>query len=195
MIKKSLIIATFTTAMLAQTTMCFKKEWIDPSTIETTIMGGGKCDNKNSIEQMKEKGWSVDDIKISSGKTGMNFIYILKKGGMVAINNDDLETRLNKIQDDRELAAKNKKILAKSKRGEEVYKKHCISCHGLNGEEESYNTSRKINEMSEEEIKIAFRDYDNNEKDNGMAIIMKPYVGLVFGDDLDAVSKYIQTLK
>ena len=54
MIKRGLLIASLATAIMAQTTMCFKKEWQDPSTIETTVMDGGKCAGFNSIEQMKK---------------------------------------------------------------------------------------------------------------------------------------------
>ena len=198
MTKKSLLaitIALFTTSMMAETTMCFKSNWNDPSTVETTIMSGGKCADLNSIEQMKKNGWSVDDIKISSGKEGMNFMYILKKGGMVALSDSDLENRLNKLQDKREIAKKEADVKEASLNGEKVYVKRCQSCHGEKGNIEAYNTSKKISTMSIEEIKIAFREYSNNQKDNGMGLIMKPYTSLVFGNDLDAVAKYIQTLK
>jgi cytochrome c553 len=195
MIKRGLLIASLATAIMAQTTMCFKKEWQDPSTIETTVMDGGKCAGVNSIEQMKKNGWSIDDIKISSGKNGLDFMYILKKGVVTTLNDTDLEARLNQIQDNREKAKEEAKKKEAALTGEKIYKHHCQSCHGKNGEIESSNTSRKINTMSVDEIKIAFRDYSNNDKDNGMAIIMRPYAGLVFGDDLDAVANYIQTLK
>ena len=43
-------------------------------------LNGGLCGGKFSVNDMKSKGWSVDDIKISQTPTGMNFIYILKNG-------------------------------------------------------------------------------------------------------------------
>ena len=198
MIKKTiatLMIASIGSVLLAETTMCFKSNWSDPSTIETTPMDGGKCAGISSIETMKSNGWVTEDIKISSGKTGMDFIYVLKKGGVVALSDGDLESRLNQIQDKREAAKKEAKIKETAANGQKIYDHHCASCHGKNGELEPYNSSKQLTAMSEDEIIKAFREYSNDDKDNGMAIIMKPYVGLVFGDDLEAVAKYIQTLK
>jgi len=122
MIKRSLLITSLATAIVAQTTMCFKKDWQDPSTIEATAMSGGKCAGVNSIEQMKKNGWSIDDIKISSGKNGLDFMYILKKGVVTTLNDSDLETRLNKIQDNREKAKKEAaaKKLAEKKNAEKI---------------------------------------------------------------------------
>jgi len=195
MIKRSLLITSLAVAIMAQTTMCFKKDWQDPSTIETIKLDGGECKSTQSIEQMKKSGWSISDIKISSGKGGMNFIYILRKDKTIIINDDNLEARLNKIEDNRQNAKKEAKIKAGSLNGEKIYKNRCLSCHGAKGDIKAYNTSEAINKMSVDEIKTAFRDYSNGEKDNGMAIIMKPYAGFVFGDDLNAVANYIQTLK
>ena len=58
--------------------MCFKENHQSMSTIETTPLDGGLCASKNTITDMKAKGWNVDDIKISNTPNGMNFIYILK---------------------------------------------------------------------------------------------------------------------
>ena len=60
--------------------MCFKEGHSSMSTIENIALEGGACAGKYSIKDMKAKGWSVDDIKISQGSNGMNFIYILKDG-------------------------------------------------------------------------------------------------------------------
>jgi len=99
MLKKGLCVLSFATIMMADTTMCFKKDWVDPSTIESTALDGGKCMGNKSLQDMKANGWIVEDIKISSGNSGMNFMYVLKKGGMVAVVSDqDLEERMAKIE-------------------------------------------------------------------------------------------------
>ena len=38
----------------AKTTICYKKDWTSPSTIETTPLDGGECESKYSLIQMKE---------------------------------------------------------------------------------------------------------------------------------------------
>ena len=57
--------------------MCFKEN-ASMTTIESTPLNGGACNGKYTVNDMKAKGWSVDDIKISQTANGMNFIYILK---------------------------------------------------------------------------------------------------------------------
>ena len=44
------------------------------STIETTPLDGGLCAGKNTITDMKAKGWNVDDIKISQTTIFQNVI-------------------------------------------------------------------------------------------------------------------------
>ena len=73
----SSILLLSSTSIFAETTMCFKEN-ASMSTIENTPLDGGVCNGKLSVNDMKAKGWSVDDIKISQSQTGMNFIYILK---------------------------------------------------------------------------------------------------------------------
>ena len=158
MIKKGLFIGAIVSLLSADTTMCFKKDWNDPSTIETVALDGGKCASIKSLEDMKLDGYRVEEIKISSGKIGMNFVYVLKKGGSIVLSDGDLEERLNKIQDKREAKKQEEIVQVAKANGEKIYKSTCASCHGVNGEIESYNTSKKLNTMSVEDIEIAFRD-------------------------------------
>jgi len=194
MIKKGLFVLSLTSFMMADTTMCFKKDWIDPSTIETTTLDGGKCASNKSLVDMKKDGWAVEDIKISSGKSGMNFMYVLKKGGSVILSDGDLEARLNKIQDKREEKAKKVKIAKAKANGGKIYKTTCASCHGLKGEKRVSN-SNALNSMSIDEIEIAMRDYRIEERTGLTAMLMKPYADLVQADEVKSIAQYIKTLK
>lgn len=61
----------------AKTTVCFKKNWSSPSTIETAVLDGGACAGKYSINQMKEMGWNILDIKIDSEQNNLSYQYLL----------------------------------------------------------------------------------------------------------------------
>ena len=75
-ILSSMLILSSTT-IFAETTMCFKEN-ASMTTIESTPLNGGACNGKYTVNDMKAKGWNVDDIKISQSANGMNFIYVLK---------------------------------------------------------------------------------------------------------------------
>lgn len=194
MIKKGLFVLSLASFVMADTTMCFKKDWIDPSTIETTVLDGGKCAGSKSLTDMKADGWAVEDIKMSSGKAGMNFMYVLKKGGSVILSDGDLEQRLNQIQDKREAKVKAVKIAKAKANGGKIYKESCASCHGVNAELKSYN-SKVLNTMSVEDIEHAMRDYRIDERTGINAMLMKPYAELVQADEVSSIAEYIQTLK
>ena len=194
MIKKGLFVLSLASFVMADTTMCFKKDWMDPSTIETTTLDGGKCASSKSLTDMKADGWAVEDIKISSGKAGMNFMYVLKKGGSVILSDGDLEARLNQIQDKREEKKKEEIIKVAKANGKKLYSSTCASCHGVKGEIEAYNTSKALNTMSVEDIELAMRDYRIDERTGINAMIMKPYADLVQGKDARSIAEYIQTL-
>ena len=193
--KKTLLSLAVASLLSADTTMCFKENWTDMANIENIALSGGKCENKYSVSDMKTDGWRVEDIKISSGKSGMSYMYIFKKGGSVVLNDNDLETRLNAIQDKRE-TKKKAEIVAKAKaNGEKIYKTICAKCHGVNGELEAYNTSRALNTMTKDEIEVSMREYEDGDKDNGRAMMMIPYANKLSPKELDAVISYIETFK
>jgi len=100
--------ALLTTSLLAQTTMCFKQNHKDITTIETVKLNGGECRGAYSLNEMKTDGWRVNDIKITPNSNGTSsFVYILKKGETStnfgnynsAISQEELEDRLLKRLD------------------------------------------------------------------------------------------------
>lgn len=65
-----------TLSLQAKETICYKKDWLSPGTIETTTLDGGECNSAFSVIEMKEKGWNIKDIQVTSSKNGLNYTYI-----------------------------------------------------------------------------------------------------------------------
>jgi len=73
----SISILLSSTIANAKTTVCFKKDWKSPSTIETVSLDGGDCKGKYSLTQMKKMGWNILDIKIDSEQNNLSYQYLL----------------------------------------------------------------------------------------------------------------------
>ena len=197
----ALTLGLFTTITLnAQTTMCFKENHPSMTTIETVTLDGGVCSSQKNVQDMKNDGWSVDDIKIEKSSTGNNYIYIFKKNEMSISAFDEkkleqkilqkLETRKKEEQE----ANKIRIYKRKSVSGKKLYIKKCQKCHGTNGEEE-YSTSRAINELSFYDFKTTLRDYDLGQYDRGQAFVMYPFANGINSKDIKNIYIYLQSLK
>ncbi|MDD2894760.1 MAG: c-type cytochrome [Aliarcobacter sp.] len=164
----STILLLGSTSLLADTTMCFKENHQSMSNIENTPLDGGACNGKNTINQMKAKGWSVDDIKISQTTTGMNFIYILKTATAATTtsnftgNQAQMEANIiakleqKKVSEEKakvELELEEAKIDAKN-----IYVNKCQSCHGVNGEL-TRSSSRALKDLTIEQMEESIKDY------------------------------------
>lgn len=188
------------TALYAQTTMCFKEAHTSMATIESTPLDGGACASTKSINDMKKEGWAVEDIKIESAQKGKNYIYILKKevATISTIDEEKLEQKILQRLEDRkkqEIATKKREIkLRMSKDGKRLYIKKCQNCHGINADEE-YGRSRALTKLSLFDFKTTIRDYNLGEYDRGQAFVMAPYANLMDSQDIKNVYSYIQTLK
>ena len=201
----SSILLLSASSIFADTTMCFKENHQSMSTIETTPLDGGLCAGKNTITDMKAKGWNVDDIKISNTPNGMNFIYILKTPVSQAVsssnfsgNQADMEARimdkLEKKKEAEKKAIEVKAIQDAAINGEKTYVNKCQSCHGTNGEKNAYNTSRPLKDLSIEDMSVAIRDYKLGNKTSGNAIIMTPYANYVNENDIKGIYSYLQKI-
>jgi len=200
--KKTLLSLAVVSLLNADTTMCFKKNHIDPSTIDEVALDGGKCGSKLSSTDMKKDGYIIEDIKITSTKNGMDFIYIFKKPTSIQVGSDGvvltdsaLKARLRKINNEVQVEKKKKKEQELSAQGETTYKTVCSKCHGESAEKNAFNTSEPLNTLSVEQIEVAIRDYGLDTKDNGMGIIMKPYASKYTAKEFTQIANYIQTLK
>ena len=201
----STILLLGSTSLLADTTMCFKENHKSMSTIENTALDGGVCNSKFSVNDMKAKGWNVDDIKISQTTNGMNFIYILKTPvsqmatqSNFSGNQADMEARimdkLEKKKEAEKKAIEVKAIQDAAINGEKTYVNKCQSCHGTNGEKNAYNTSRPLKDLSIEDMSVAIRDYKLGNKNSGNAVIMTPYANYVNENDIKGIYSYLQKI-
>jgi hypothetical protein len=74
----------------AQDTTCYKNEVEKPSLIEDVALDGGICNGKLSLNDMKDNGWDVLDIKINSSKNKFNYTYYFTKGNNTKQNNSNI---------------------------------------------------------------------------------------------------------
>lgn len=103
LLSKTLIAAISTLVLAqglsAQTTICYKKDWKSPSTIETTKLEGGECKGELSFAQMKKNGWKLKDLKIENGEKGLNYIYVLTDKELISIDNAKfMENKYTKLE-------------------------------------------------------------------------------------------------
>jgi len=189
------------TALFAQTTMCFKENHSSMATIESTPLDGGLCSSTKSLTDMKKEGWSVDDIKIEDSTSGKNYIYILKKEAhaLSKMDEEKLEQRIMQRLEKRQKQEKQAKItqfkLTMSKSGKKIYIDKCQSCHGEKADKKAYGTSRPLVELSLNDMDQSINDYMYDNYDRGNAHVMKPYATFLTGTKVKEVYSYIQSLK
>jgi len=201
MLKKSLYLACTASLLAASTTMCYKKEHLDPSTIETIALDGGECAGEKSVLDMKNQGYIIESLKLQNETKGMSYVYVFKKENEIKkevvtsrITDEQLTARLEAIEKKKEIKKVEEKTVSSLENGENIYNSTCKSCHG-DGSIRAYSTARPLNDLSLEEMEISMRDYANGSKDNGMAMLMTPYVNLVTEEDIKGIYNYLQTLK
>jgi cytochrome c553 len=172
-------------------------------------LDGGECKGVKSATDMKNNGFTVEDIKITASKRGLDYIYIFKtnssssiatqeintKDGKVIVSKAQLKQYLKDIDKENKAKEEEKKKHGDLALGEKLYKTSCSKCHGEKASISAYGKARPLKELSVEEIQTSIRDYVNNDKDNGLAILMTPYANKMDSLDVLSVANYIQTLK
>lgn len=93
-----LLLAGVSTCLLsslafAQETICYKNDVEKPSLIENTPLEGDVCNGKLSFNQMKNSGWEVLDIKITSSQNKFNYSYYFIKN-----ENNNLKTNSSLVK-------------------------------------------------------------------------------------------------
>ena len=209
MIKKSLYMLCTASILSASATMCYKKEHLDPSTIETVTLNGGECNGTLSVVDMKKNGYVIDSMKIQNGVKGFNYIYVFQKNtpnqqltnqivaptNLATISDAQLTARIEKIQKAKEIKKVEEEKISHLENGKNIYTTSCTQCHGLKAEKYAHPAIKSLNSLSFDEFKKSIRDYVNDDKDNGMAIIMRPYADSLISNDIEDVYNYIQTIK
>jgi len=195
-----LIISTslITTSVLAQSTMCFKKNVQDITLLEDIKLNGGECKSAYSLNDMKKDGWKVSDIKINNN----DYIYILKKGsdipwsGTIA-DTEALEERLlQKMETKRKKEIQEKKRIAQElliQNGKSFYQSKCQSCHGKNGEDEPH-FSRKLKDLTFNDFDNAMNGYRSGLYDRGSATVMKGFALTSSKEDVINVYEYLKSI-
>ena len=201
----STILLLSSTSLLADTTMCFKENHKSMTTIESIPLDGGLCSGKFSVNDMKAKGWSVDDIKISQSATGMNFIYVLKTVnsstpastnfvGNQAQLEASIMAKLEKKKEEETKAKVEKELQEASVDAEKLYTSKCQNCHGATGEKSAYNSARPLKDLSYEDMQESIKDYKNGSKNSGNAAIMTPYANFIDYKELKGIHAYISKI-
>ena len=203
MLKKTLLLASSVALLNASTTMCFKKEHIDPSTIETAKLEGGECGGKLSSQDMQRLGYTVGDIKISAGETGLNYIYIFKKDeplatvttdGKMILTKEDLKAKMQELRAE-EIAEEKEKIQAGNiASGKAFYEANCQKCHGLKGEMNAYGVSRPLVQLNYDQFSNAILDYDLNDRISATSTLMRPYANMLTDERIKNITSYLQSL-
>lgn len=202
----STILLLGSTSLLADTTMCFKENHKSMSTIENTPLDGGICAGKYTVNDMKTKGWSVDDIKISQTATGMSFIYVLKTATTVTNNSSsnfvgnqaqmeaNIIAKLEKKKEEEIKAKEIQEIKEAAIDGENIYVNKCQNCHGTNGEKSAYNSSRPLKDLSIEDMNESVKNYKNGRVDSTTATIMTPYANYLDPKTIKGIHGYLNKL-
>jgi cytochrome c553 len=199
----STIILLGSSSLFADTTMCFKENHQSMSTIENTPLDGGLCNGKFTVNDMKAKGWNVDDIKISQSPNGMNFIYILKTAttqvssnftGTQAQMEANILAKLEKKKEAEEKAKVEKELKDATILAQELYTTKCQSCHGANGEKRAYNTSRPLKDLSAEEMAQSIKNYKVGNVNTINGNIMTPYANFLDTNEIKGIHNYLNTM-
>jgi len=201
MLKKSLYVLSVASLLSASTTMCYKKDHLDPSTIENIPLDGGKCAGKLSVNQMKKNGYILDSMKLQNGTDGLNYIYIFEKktakieqSNINSLTDAQLTARIEKIQKTKELQKVAEIEASAFDDGKNIYESTCKRCHG-DGTVSAYNTAKPLKELSLEDMQTSIRDYTNGTKDNGMAMLMMPYANMITKKEVAGIFEYLKTIK
>jgi cytochrome c553 len=201
----SSILLLSSASLFADTTMCFKENHKSMATIESTPLDGGICASKFSVNDMKAKGWNVDDIKISQSATGMNFIYILKTPnsatpttsnfvGNQAQMEANIMAKLEKKKVEEEKAKVEKELKDAAIDAEKLYTTKCQNCHGATGEKRAYNSARPLKDLSLDDMQESIKDYKTGNKTGGNASIMTPYANFIDYKELKGIHAYISKI-
>lgn len=181
--------------------MCYKENVKLITGIENIKLDGGLCQGKTSLNEMKNDGWKVEDIKMSTSDNRTSFTYIFKKNEKqyTALDMEKLEQKIvakienNRIQDEKNRLDELK--LKMSQAGKAKYIDTCQKCHGEKAELKAFGTSRPLVSLSLDDINLSINQYRTRIKDEGNGLIMSPYARVLTQQDIKNIYSYILTFK
>lgn len=198
------------TSLLAQTSMCFIENHSSMSTVESTPLNGGACAGKYSINDMKAKGWSVDDIKISQTPSGMNFIYVLKSAdhgkavpvavgvaSNTAINQEQLEANIMAKLEAKKVAEEKVKVEEELKvakiDSQAIYVNKCQSCHGEKGETVK-SGFKALRTLSTSDMEEALKDYALGRENKSSSVYAPVHVNNLNEKTIKGIKAYLDSI-
>lgn len=181
------------------------------ATIESIALDGGECAGKYSINDMKAKGWSVDDIKISQTPKGMSFIYILKSpnhskvapmvaGGVVggeAISQEQMEANIMAKLEAKKVAEEKAKVEQEVKEAkidaQGIYTNQCQNCHGVKGEVRKGNS--RLNELTTEQMEEALKDYKLGVGEKASSVYAPSHINFLNDKTIKGIKAYLDSIQ
>ena len=180
------------------------------ATIESIALDGGECAGKYSINDMKAKGWSVDDIKISQTKDGMSFIYILKSAdhakivpmvagsaGTSGLNQEQMEAnimaKLEAKKDAEEKAKVEQEIKEAKIDAQGIYTNQCQNCHGSKGEVRKGNS--KLKDLSTDQMEEALKEYKLGVGEKASSVYAPSHINFLNDKTIKGIKAYLDSIQ
>lgn len=181
------------------------------ATIESIALDGGECAGKYSINDMKAKGWSVDDIKVSQTPKGMSFIYILKSpnhskvtpmvaGGATAgaaLNQEQMEANIMAKLEAKKVAEEKAKVEQEIKEAkidaQGIYVNQCQNCHGAKGEVKKGNL--RLNELTTEQMEEALKEYKLGVGEKASSVYAPSHINFLNDKTIKGIKAYLDSIQ
>ncbi|RBQ28878.1 c-type cytochrome [Aliarcobacter vitoriensis] len=199
--KKS-IISTFIllgSSLLADTTMCFKENHPSIATIESTPLNGGACAGKYSINDMKKKGWLVDDIKIN----GNSYIYILKTPDNAkaitpsGISQEQMEANIMAKLEAKKEAEETARVEKESEElrveAQDLYVAQCQNCHGEKGESRKGNS--RLKDLTIADMQEALREYKLGVGEKASSVYAPVHINFLNDKSIKGIKAYLDSIQ
>lgn len=98
MLKKGLflgLISSFFINLYALETICYKNGLDLPSQIESAKLDGGLCAGKSTLNDMKNDGWTILDIKVTTQNNKLSYSYYFYKNSKKGLSSGSFASKLD----------------------------------------------------------------------------------------------------
>lgn len=193
-------------SILADTTMCFKENHPSMSTIESTALNGGACEGKYSINDMKKKGWVIDDIKINQTANGASYIYILKTKDHAnnfaaitpsGISQEQMEAnilaKLEAKKEQEEALKIEKEQEDLKEQAQTLYLNQCQNCHGAKGELRKGDS--RLRDLTQAQMENALKEYVLGIGDKGSSIYAPSHINFLNNKNIKGIKAYLDAIQ